>query len=190
MVAILRELLLQSLPRDPAVLPHLYDQCSASAEVKLESPAALKDLTQTVLTGADKLFMVIDGLDECDEPQRKQTLKFLLPLLAAANDKNPGSMRALFTSQDVADMQSQMRRKAEVITLTAKDNLPDIKLYTEYWSTEVGDRFELPADEVRRITDHVIKTANGGFTLLQTSFSLVRSTATLTVGGCRHVPLC
>ncbi len=156
----MRELLRQCLPYDLSVLPLLYDKCATSAESKLESPAVLKDLLQTVLKGADKLAIVIDGLDECDEPQRKLTLSYLLPLIEEANRDSPGSMRALFTSQDVADMRKQLR-KAEVVALTAQDNAADIRAYTKHWALQIQARFDLPGDEVRRITKHVTETAKG-----------------------------
>ncbi len=160
MTAILRELLLQCLPHDAAVLPYLYAQCAASAEAKLESPAALKELFQTVLRGATQVAIVVDGLDECDEAERKQTLAFLRPLLDDANRDSPGSVRALFTSQDVADMRRHLRQ-AEVLVLTAQDNAEDIRAYTEYWAARIQARFNLPGDEVRRITEHVTETAKG-----------------------------
>ncbi len=158
--AILRELLRQCLPHDAAALPFLYDKCATSAEAKLESPAMLKDLLQTVIKGADKVTIVIDGLDECDEPERKQTLSYLLPLIDDANRDSPGSVRALFTSQDVADMRRQLR-KAEVMTLAARDNAADIRAYTEHWARQIQARFDLPSDHVERIIKHVTDMAKG-----------------------------
>jgi Cdc6-like AAA superfamily ATPase len=163
LTGVLRELLLQSLPHDQDVLPLLYEARAASAEAKLESPAVLKDLLQKVLKSADKVVIVIDGLDECDEPQRKQILSYLLPLLDEANRDSPGSARALFTSQDVADMRGKLR-KAELIALTAQDNEVDIRAYTEHWASKIQNRFDLPSDEVQRITKHVTETAKGKFT--------------------------
>ncbi len=161
MAAILRELLLQCLPHDAAVLPYLYDQYTASAEEKLESPAVLKELLQTVLRGATQAtIIVVDGLDECDEAERKKTLAFLRPLLDDANRARPGSVRALFSSQDVPDMRRHLRG-AEVLALTARDNADDIHAYTEYWAAQIQTRFKLPGDEVRRITEHVTETAKG-----------------------------
>ncbi len=160
MTAILRELLLQYLLHDEAVLPYMYAQCAASAEAKLESPAALKELVQTVLRGASQLAIVVDGLDECDEAERKQTLAFLRQLLDDANRDSPGSVRALFASQDVANMRRHLRH-AEVLALTAHDNAADIRAYTEHWTAQIQVRFDLPADEIRRITEHVTETAQG-----------------------------
>ncbi len=147
LTAILYELLRQCLPHDPAVVPFQYDKCASSAESKLESPAVLKDLLQTVLKGANRLTIVINGLDECNEPQRKLTLAYLLPLIDEVNRNSPGSVRVLFTSQDVADMRKQLR-KAELIALMAQDNAADVRAYTEHWALRIQARFDVPSDEV------------------------------------------
>ncbi len=161
MAAILRELLLQCLPHDAAVLPYLCDQYAASAEEKLESPAVLKAPLQIVLRGATQAtIIVVDGLDECEEAERKQTLAFLQPLLDDANGARPGSARALFTSQHVADMRRHLRG-SEVLELTAHDNADDIHAYTDYWAASIQAQFKLPGDEVQRITEHVTEMAMG-----------------------------
>jgi hypothetical protein len=171
MTAILRELLLQCGLRDPAVVSYLYEQCAATGERKLESPATLKDMLKTVVKGVDKVVIVIDGLDECEESERKQTLAYLLPLIEEANRDSPGSVRALFTSQDVADMRKQLRR-AEVMALTPQDNAADIQSYTDYWASQIQVRFELRNDEVRRIIEHVTQTAKGKLTAVSHSLLL------------------
>jgi hypothetical protein len=153
-------MLLQFLHNDAGLLPFLYEKCSASTETTLQSLPALKDYVQTVLNGADKTLIVIDGMDECDDAERKAMLAFLLPAIDAVNDGRPGAVRALFTSQDVADMRSRLR-KAAVVTLNTQDSMQDIRSFTVHWAAKIQNMFELPTDEVRRITDHVIDTASG-----------------------------
>jgi hypothetical protein len=187
-MAILRDLLLQRAMRDPDVVPFLFDRCSASAETKLESLAVLRAILRTVLLGTENLAIVIDGLDACAPAERHRTLSYLLPVVEEANRDSPGSVRLLFTSQDVADLRSLLR-KAEVMTLTAQDNAADIRSYTEYRASQIQARFDLPHDEVRRITERVTQ-ASMGKRALCICFVIVNICETLTLDEYRHVPLC
>ncbi len=160
LTAIARELLRQCVPHDPAVLPLMYDKRAASSEIRLDSLATLKDLLETVISSAAKVAIVIDGLDECEEPERKRTLAYLIPLIEQANRGVPGSVRALFTSQDLADMRTKLRR-ADVIALTAKDNMADIRAYTEHWALEIQRKFDLSGNDIGPITEQVTERAQG-----------------------------
>ncbi len=136
LTAIARELLRHCVPHDSAVLPLLYDKRAASSEIRLDSLATLKDLLETAISSAAKVAIVVDGLDECEESERKRALAYLIPLIKKADAGIPGSVRALFTSQDLADMRTKLR-KANVIALMAQDNMADIRAYTEQWVLEI-----------------------------------------------------
>ncbi len=164
LTAIACQLLRQCVPHNSALLPYIYNKCVASSETRLDSLATLKDLLQTAISSAAKVPIVIDGLNECEEAERKRTLAYLIPLIETANASIPGLVRALFTSQDLADLRSKLRR-SDVITLLAKDNMADIRAYTEHWVLEIQRKFGLSGDDIWPINQQVAERAKGKCTL-------------------------
>jgi hypothetical protein len=144
--AIARELLFQFLQRDPDLLPLLYDKLCRNGEGILDSPAAVKELSEVVFRSAGTAYLVIDGLDECDAAERKKTLLWLTSMAATVNSGgNRGGLRVLFISQDLSDIR-RLLGKATVLTLNAQDTKHDINAYVTFWAGEVRQKFKLKDD--------------------------------------------
>jgi hypothetical protein len=100
-----KAILSQLLQQNPGILPYLYDECLKSAKVTLVSPQGCAKLLSTVLQAVPKIFIVIDGIDECEQKERRAILNFLVP---AINDCEPGNIRGFFISQELNDIKTAL----------------------------------------------------------------------------------
>lgn len=74
-----------------------------------------------------RVFMVFDGVDECDLVERRMILSTMTTIIN--NNREPGKYRVLFVSQYESDIKGLLR-SAEVIRITEKDNEDEIGEYT------------------------------------------------------------
>jgi hypothetical protein len=155
-VAVARALLAQLLVQNRAhdLLPFLHEEYLDSGEITLQSIQLCKTLLKTALESlpADaKIYIVIDGIDECDIQERRNILSTLTSIIEAGN--HPGRLRGMFVSQDEPDIKSLLRTSF-AMRITETDNEEDIREYARCWALKIRDRFKLPPDKV----DHIMKT--------------------------------
>lgn len=161
-VAVVRALLLQLLTqsKDSDLLQVLYEASLDSGEEALESQALCTTLLTTALgtTSKETIHLVIDGLDECDLPERKKIISCITAILR--DDDQPGRIRAMFISQPEADIRSLLR-KALIIRVTESDNSSDIAEYARQWCTKIQTKFGLLEEKREFIHSLVCEGADG-----------------------------
>jgi hypothetical protein len=150
-LAVARALLAQLLNQNRDLLPYLYDKFMGSGQVALVSAQLFTECLETCLTTMPKAYIIIDGLDECDVPERNAILSFFVSLVEKAD--NPGRLRALFISQDLNDIR-RLLRAATALKLTGACNKDDIECYATEWTKKIQTRFSIPD-----ITAEYMKTA-------------------------------
>ncbi|RDW85274.1 hypothetical protein BP6252_02864 [Coleophoma cylindrospora] len=156
-VGIVRAILAQVLVklRDDDLLPFLYQQYLDSGETSLSSLQLCSNLLSAVFENMPqsmKVYIVIDGIDECDSDERRKILSTFSSI--ATNAKYAGQVRDLFVSQDEPDIK-KMLQAATKIKITESDNEEDIKYYVSHWASKITEKFGLPSDQ----TESMIKTA-------------------------------
>jgi hypothetical protein len=154
--AILAQLLVQN--KDEDLLPFLYDQSLDSGEIELLSSQLCNSLLKAALESLPqdaKIYLIIDGIDECEPQERRQILTTFSSLIA--NTDQPGRVRGLFVSQDESDIKGWLRAAVN-IRITASDNEEDIKYFVDHWASKITNKFGLPLD----MRDHVVKTVCHG----------------------------
>jgi len=109
-----------------------------------------------------KVFIIIDGLDECEISQRKLLLSILTERINHWDEQEPGRMRTMFVSQQMSDIGKALST-ATIFTLTPLDNESDIKIFVEAWCKKIRDKFELNMDQVEYIRDSTCVRAEGAF---------------------------
>lgn len=76
-----RSLLLQALEYDMDLLPYFHQKAIDSMRVVLSAYGIVKELLQFALDNSTiSYYIVIDGLDECEESERKMILSWIQPL--------------------------------------------------------------------------------------------------------------
>ncbi|KAK8078340.1 NACHT domain protein [Apiospora saccharicola] len=113
----------------------------------------VKKFTATLLGSCGHTSIVVDGIDEIEEPTRKQLLEALLELLDVTSQT-----KLLISSRAERDIEKMLCTKA--VSIKVDDhNQGDIQSYADLerkdWVDELGD---LPADEVK----DMVSAANQG----------------------------
>jgi len=163
--AVSRGILVQLLHQNDSLLPYLYDKASSSGETILESRSLAKELLDTALKSLAKVYIIIDGLDECDRDERKTIISWFLSIIDTLSESNVDALRCIFISQDDTDI-GRLLSNVPAIQITAENMSPDIQSYAAIWSKRIQEKFEL-SDEMRKsIIFTVTERAKGKTTTL------------------------
>ncbi|KAH8800405.1 hypothetical protein F5884DRAFT_863111 [Xylogone sp. PMI_703] len=151
-VSISKAILAQLLRQNQSILPYLYDECLKSAKVTLATSQDCIKLLRTVLQAVPQTFLIIDGIDECDQKERRLILNFFISSITD-NSITPRKLRGLFISQELNDIKSALHI-ADVIQLRKDHNESDIRNYAEKWAKRIQERFRVMPDKAR---EHIVK---------------------------------
>jgi hypothetical protein len=157
--AIISQLLAQS--NDSDILQVLYERSVESGERYLESQSLCTELLSIAVGSISKnanIHMIIDGLDECENKERKVIISEITKILRS--DPQPGRVRAMFVSQPETSIRSLLRT-ATMVRLSEADNASDIAEYTRHWCLEIQNKFDLP-DEKRDLIRRLVCESAGG----------------------------
>ena len=147
-ISIFRGLLSQLLNRCQDLIPYCHDKYRTSGELNLTTIKLAGQLLKLCCEILPKLYIIIDGLDECDSDQRKLVLSFLTETVVHCDkDHNPGRLRVLLVSQDFLDIAKALQA-APILKLTAEDNKNDITAYVRVWCKKIQQKHALRIDEV------------------------------------------
>ncbi|KAH8687413.1 hypothetical protein BGZ60DRAFT_363661, partial [Tricladium varicosporioides] len=160
--AVARAILAQLLNQNEDLLPYLFENASTSGEIVLGSPSLTKELLETALKSSEKLYIVIDGLDECDPPEKKAIIQWFQSVVAALPDTEFDSLRCLFISQDDGEI-GKLLSKLPTIRIKPEDTRADIQTYVTIWGKEIQEKFDLPDENRKDIITAVIERADGMF---------------------------
>ena len=149
--SVVKSIITQLLTQNPGILSYLYDQCLESGKVILASNGDCSKILATVLQAVTKTFIVVDGLDECEEQERRLILKYFTSL-TTDNNLEPGKIRVCFISQAISDIKVALRM-AETLTLTEEHSKLDIKNYAIWWTTKIQQRFPMMPDAAK---EHIV----------------------------------
>ncbi|KAI9665474.1 MAG: hypothetical protein M1831_001616 [Alyxoria varia] len=158
--ASLRGVLRQMLDHNPALLPHYYDKASRYGAPTINREKTLKELAKDALNSLDKVFVVIDGIDERAEEEQKKIVDFFVT--ATAPQPEPSDIRCLLVSQDEKVPSSKLSMRP-TLTITEQDNREDIRQYSENLAGQIKEKFELDTDFEQKIISQVLHYTKGMF---------------------------
>jgi hypothetical protein len=98
-LAVIKGFLSQLLQQDDAILPYLYQKASESGQTTLSTSTLAKEIFETAVKNSPKLYIIIDGIDECPREERKEMVEELVRLRASLPEQDD-SFRCLFSCQD------------------------------------------------------------------------------------------
>lgn len=151
-VGVLKGLIHQLLNSYPDLLPPCNAKRASSGEPVLRSLHLAKKLFEDFCSIPDKIFIVIDGLDECEQIERKQLLEFLIEIVTQCDTSEPGKLRVMIVSQDYVDIRRALHSSSvskivpNIVAISATDNEVDIKSYVRIWVDRIADKHE-PFDD-------------------------------------------
>ena len=92
------------------------------------------------------MFLIVDGLDECEQVDRKEALETLTRLAGECNATDPGKLRVLVVSQHYPDIQRAFQSSGatklapKIIALAEKDVESDIRTYVRIWVDKIASK--------------------------------------------------
>ena len=121
-MAIICSLLYQLCRANPSLIPAVNKEHDArySRSLLLDS---WDEQLETFLCGSRTVYIVLDGLDECDEIERKQLLRTILRLW-----ENCSNLHMLIASRKAVDIRRALATHCETIIVEEK-NRTDIKRF-------------------------------------------------------------
>lgn len=174
----------------PDMLPVCHTRRTQSGDPILRSLAQAKKLLEEFCTSIPKVFIIVDGLDECEQIERKQALDILMEITSRCDASEPGKLRILFVSQEYADIRRALHSAAvsrmtpKTINISDADNEADIRTYTKSWVDEIAIKFKpFSADMQDYLRNLTIANAKGTIESI-----LRRSKALLKIKACFYTP--
>jgi hypothetical protein len=137
----------QLLEQHPNLLPPCHSRLTSSGQTILQSLSIAKKLLNDLCVSIPKLYIVVDGLDECEQGERKEFLKILTEIVAKCDLDDAGKLRVVLVSQDYPDIWKALssatstRLTPRVIKLSHTDVEKDIHTYVRVWVDKITDKF-------------------------------------------------
>ena len=160
---IARSLIGQLLALNPICLNYLYERTLKSGERIPTSNHLCKDILKSLTANHEMLFIGIDGLDECEESERRHVLDLIHGILNSSGTKR--NVRIFLTSRKEKDIGKSI---GSAIQLGIKPHHleQDIKYYVQVRSSELCKKFSLSMVEKERISAVVTKRSDGRWAMI------------------------
>ena len=182
-VGVLKGLVHQLLNQHLDLLPPCHAKRASSGEPILRSFRLAKKLFEDFCSIPKKIFIVIDGLDECEQIERKQLLEFLIEIVTQCDTNEPGKLRIMIVSQDYVDIRKALHSSSaskivpSIVSMSPTDNEGDIQSYVRSWVERIAAKNEPFDDEakeyLRNLTVERAKGNQASITMFQRTDSHV-----------------
>lgn len=157
---IFKELLSQLSSKCEEIIPYCYEKRMASGDITLNSMSLVDVLLKAFVDRLFNVFIIVDGLDECEPVERKVVLATLSTLVDHCDRSVPGKLRLLFISQYFKDIQ-KLLSGASVIALASDDNKDDIREYVRVFSEKIQEKHELDGEQLEKIREKAWVRSDG-----------------------------
>ena len=155
---IARSLLAQILALNPACLHYLYDKALSSGEPTLRSTKLCMQTLTKLAEYHDQLVIGIDGLDECEESEKRPTLALINSIVKATEATR--NVRFFLTSRKESLIERSFR-SAIGLEIRPHHVDRDIKTYVRVRTSELGQLFSMDAERQQWITAEVSQRSHG-----------------------------
>lgn len=155
----LRSLIAQALTLNPACLQYLYDNMIASIEHDPSSTNELcLKLLENLVSQHDQLFIGVDGLDECGEPERQQALSMIHRLAQGAEALK--NIRIFLTSRKEKDIDISLR-SSHRLEIRPYHVGRVIEEYVRVRVRSLSQKFPIPEDLQKHIVTDIAARSHG-----------------------------
>lgn len=138
---------MQAIAWRPELTSYLDDQRQSSNEPNICRQRTAEKLTDLVYCSDNRVYIVIDGIDECALGERRSTLQFLHHLVQVNDQRGPGKLRLLIISQNEPDIE-KLLATAKQLELQQNLNGDDIQLFVSRWTGKIGAKFRLTDEQM------------------------------------------
>ncbi|OCL10848.1 hypothetical protein AOQ84DRAFT_425849, partial [Glonium stellatum] len=135
--AIAKDILAQLLNANDGLLPYILEKAASSGHTVLQSLDLAKHLLEIALKSLEKVYVVIDGLDECERKEKKKITTWFREMIDDLAGTDSDNLRCLFFSQDDGEIGKLLAAKASIVKITAHDTKADIEKYISIQSEKI-----------------------------------------------------
>jgi hypothetical protein len=157
-IAVVRGILAQLVHQHRELVPYCRSKWKNSRIPTLTDLSVASTLLETFCERIPRLYMVIDGLDEC-ENGRKDLLETFKNLINKSDKHSPGKLRVLFLSRPMPEIKNAVP-EAAILPLGPEHNRADIKQYCQRRSREL-QKFEFNDDALNEVLERICIQADG-----------------------------
>jgi Cdc6-like AAA superfamily ATPase len=136
---IARSLILQILQKDATCLDYLFETIIASGEHQPKSSDVLHQLLENLITCRNSVIIAVDGLDECDEPERSLIFSFIEAV--STYDSLGRNVKFFLTSRKENDICSALE-SARCLHIKQQHVEDDIQAYIKFQATRLSQKFD------------------------------------------------
>lgn len=176
-LSIARSLLWQLSKGIPDLISHLHRESCESGQEILTSLNLAQELLQLVFNYATQnqtIYIVLDGLDECERDERKIIATWIQSFSESLAVDKRNLFRCLFVSQDDGVARKDFKHISR-LKLVETHTRRDIEAYASFWHRKIEEKFgKLEASEPN-ITKIVTAAAQGRVYPTLPLFTLVQS---------------
>lgn len=135
-LGILKGILHQMVKQDDYIVPLCHDKMAQGGCDHLSNADTAKSLIETIVQYNPRQYIIIDGLDECEPTEIRQTAEFFTKLVDTCNyiNQEHGQLRLMFMSQDLPEIKkyiSEDDADDAIIPLKSTDNAEDIRAFVK-----------------------------------------------------------
>jgi hypothetical protein len=147
------------------LLLYVDERASCSGETVLSSSKLAKELLETVILSCKQIYIILDGLDECNRDERKEISTWFRQLVDGLPRKEMDTIRCLFVSQDDGYARKDLSMLPS-IKLTATSNKSDIEMYAKAWHERIEKKFGTLEPKGLNVANIVTARAQGNVQIL------------------------
>jgi hypothetical protein len=167
------------------LLPQCYERLKKHGAAILQAPKESANLLESCLQRLaqsdsvvnqqltpQRQYVIIDGLDECEDNEWSRLLEFFRKTVHGIDKTHFGRLRIMLVSQHTPQIEKALRSdgsagKVVSVSLEQKDNRSDIELYVQRRARELRDRFGfLDNVETDKIIREICQHAAGMYQIL------------------------
>jgi len=141
-------------------MPYFDEQRRSEHEPLLRSDTIARRLMDTFCRESQRLYIILDGVDECPPEQRKLILSRLSAIIKDVDQRQPSKVRLLIVSQNELDIRRALTNFDE-FELLPQHNKDDIAVFVSGWGTKIQQRFELNVEQAHHIRAQTCFHAKG-----------------------------
>lgn len=153
-----KSLIVQLLGSNANCLDYLYDKVLESGEFRGQTKQKYEEIILSMIQCYKKVWIGIDGLDECEQSERKDILSLIHNLIAPTENKS--DVKVFLASRAERDIElSPGLSKPLVIKDHHLKN--DISKYLQKEAKALREKFDLPEERLRSIVSLLSQRSKG-----------------------------
>lgn len=146
------------------LIAYCQDKKESSGRQRLDTHDVARSLLDLFFDVLPRQYIILDGLDECDNPEIKQCLALLTSVVSRQDHTEPGALRLLVVSRDISEIKKPLSLEgttANIVKIQSTDNEQAIQKYVTQRLTEFPDQLKLTPAETEKIRDLICNKAKG-----------------------------